>query len=209
MMQDKKSEKEVDVEFLEDKHEERTHESLTDKSSEIQHDESNKKGIKIKPEKKKLKDSLRLKYENLNEQFLRLRAEFANYKKRVEKEQSDYLLFIRGEIIKNILPALDDFDHMFEKSEGENNETSILEGVKLIYEKLIQVLKDNGIEKIEAIGKDFDPQIHEALLMQKTLNKNENGKVINVFQAGYTIKGKLLRPSKVIVGEYDESLEKD
>ena len=119
------------------------------------------------------------------------------------------MIFIKGEIIKNILPALDDFDHMFEKSEGDDNEKSVLEGVKLIYEKLIQVLKDNGVEKIEAIDKDFDPQIHEALMMQKTSNKDENGKVISVFQAGYTIKEKLLRPSKVIVGDYNEYLEKN
>jgi molecular chaperone GrpE len=79
----------------------------------------------------------------------------------------------------------------------------------MIYDKFIGVLKDQGIEKIEALDHEFNPQLHEAMLMQPVENFDKNGKVIAVFQEGYVLNNRLLRPSKVVVGEYAEPKNKN
>ncbi len=206
MTVNKNTEKEIPVDFLEE--EEKVPEQETESVKESKHPkETSKRTKKSKGELKKKSDEFKGKYEELNEQFLRIRAEFANYKKRVERDQTEFSIYLKGEVIKNFLPILDDFDHMIQKSENNADEKSILEGAKMIYEKFIQVLKDYGVEKIEALNAEFDPQIHEAMMMQKIDDQDKNGKVINVFQEGYRMKERLLRPSKVIVGDYQSAKE--
>ncbi len=206
MVDHKKDAKEIPIEFLEDEEkehskEDKDQEDLDEKLSS----ETSKKEKKSNEEHKKKKDDYKVKYEDLNDQFIRLRSEFANYKRRVEREQLEFADYIKGEYIKKILPVLDDFEHMLSKSNKEGNEESVLEGAKMIFEKLGQSLKELGVERIDAIGAEFDPQIHEALMMQKVFDKKENGKIISVFQHGYKIKDRLIRPSKVIVGEFEKS----
>ncbi|MEJ2636692.1 MAG: nucleotide exchange factor GrpE [Calditrichia bacterium] len=106
-------------------------------------------------------------------------------------------------MIKKILPVLDDFKHMLEKS-GENaGEDSVLDGARMIYDKLNKILEAEGLSVIDALGQEFDPQIHEAMMIQKTAEKQNHNKIIGVFQEGYKIKDRLLRPTKVVVGNYD------
>ncbi len=206
MTENKNTEKEIPVDFLEG--EEKVPEQERESIKESKHTkETSKRTKKSKGELKKKSDEFKRKYEELNEQFLRIRAEFANYKKRVERDQAEFSIYLRAEVIKNFLSILDDFDHMIQKTENNVNEESILEGAKMIYEKFIQVLKDYGVEKIEALDTEFDPQIHEAMMMQKIDDQDKNGKVINVFQEGYIMNERLLRPSKVIVGDYQQAKE--
>ncbi len=206
MTENKNTEKEIPVDFLEG--EEKVPEQERESIKESKHaKETSKRTKKSKGELKKKSDEFKRKYEELNEQFLRIRAEFANYKKRVERDQAEFSIYLRAEVIKNFLSILDDFDHMIQKTENNVNEESILEGAKMIYEKFIQVLKDYGVEKIEALDTEFDPQIHEAMMMQKIDDQDKNGKVINVFQEGYRMNERLLRPSKVIVGDYQQAKE--
>ncbi len=206
MTENKNTEKEIPVDFLEG--EEKVPEQERESIKESKHTkETSKRTKKSKGELKKKSDEFKRKYEELNEQFLRIRAEFANYKKRVERDQAEFSIYLRAEVIKNFLSILDDFDHMIQKTENNVNEKSILEGAKMIYEKFIQVLKDYGVEKIEALDTEFDPQIHEAMMMQKIDDQDKNGKVINVFQEGYRMNERLLRPSKVIVGDYQQAKE--
>ncbi len=206
MTENKNTEKEIPVDFLEG--EEKVPEQERESIKESKHTkETSKRTKKSKGELKKKSDEFKRKYEELNEQFLRIRAEFANYKKRVERDQAEFSIYLRAEVIKNFLSILDDFDHMIQKTENNVNEKSILEGAKMIYEKFIQVLKDYGVEKIEALDTEFDPQIHEAMMMQKIDDRDKNGKVINVFQEGYRMNERLLRPSKVIVGDYQQAKE--
>lgn len=205
-MVNNKDSKEIPVEFLEEQDVKATDEMNNHSNPAADKTETPRKMFKkSKDEHKKKKDEYKIKYQELNEQFLRFRAEFANYKKRVEKEQIEFADYIKGEIVKKILPILDDFDHMMQKSNGEENEQSVIEGAKMIYEKLFQSLKEYGVEKVEALGKEFDPQVHEALMMQKISDKENNGKVVSVFQEGYKLRDRLLRPSKVVVGEYDDA----
>ncbi len=141
---------------------------------------------------------------NLEEQNLRLRAEFANYKRRVEKEKEEFALYIKAELFKKFLPVLDDFKNMIEKTQTGDNNQSVLDGVKLIYEKFQQILEREGMQKIEALGQDFDPEFHEALMLKPIEDESQHNKVVEVFQEGFMLKDRLLKPSKVVVGKYEE-----
>lgn len=206
MISKKSGEKEIPVDFPED-------DASTTVQENDQPSDGRESGEKVSSHKnkhekdsyKKKYNDLNQKYTELNEQFLRLRAEFANYKKRVEREQLELADYIKGEFIKKLLPILDDFKHMLEKSGDNANEKSVLEGAKMIYDKFYQILRNEGLERIEALGKDFDPQIHEAMMMQKTDKPEEHHKVLSVFQDGYKLKDRLIRPSKVVVGMHEDN----
>lgn len=201
MNKNKKNGQDIPVEYLEEKD---SPESAGTPSEE-KPEETIKPSPKTKKDKyKKAYEEYVEKYRNLNEQFLRFRAEFANYKKRVEREQIEYTDYLKGEFLKKLLPVLDDFNHMLDKTEQGTSEESVLEGAKLINDKLFKILASDGLEKIEAEGMEFDPQVHEAMMMQKTTDKKNNHIVLSVFQDGYKLKERLLRPAKVIVGDYQE-----
>jgi molecular chaperone GrpE len=204
MSEQKKDEKEIPVDYLEENESEKSEMESVDNDRSEYH-ETSKKSKKSREDSKKKLNIYKKKYEELNDQFLRFRAEFANYKKRVEREQIEYSDYLKGELVKKLLPVLDDFDHMMDKSEGKDSKGSILEGAQMIHGKFLDILKDYGVEKIESLGKQFDPQVHEALMMEKIDDETKNGVVINVYQEGYKLKDKLLRPSKVIVGDFHKN----
>ncbi len=207
MDEDKKAGKEIEVEFIEEEAKNDPDSAPDVEASEEK--ESHRKMKKSKDDSKRKSEEFQKKYEDLHEQFLRLRAEFANYKKRMEREQIEFSEYLKGEVVKKFLVILDDFDHMIQKSEGEENQKSLLEGAQMIYEKFIGVLKEQGIQRIEALDQEFNPELHEAMLMQPVENSDKNGKVIAVFQEGYVLNNRLLRPSKVVVGEYAEPEDKN
>lgn len=150
-------------------------------------------------------EKLRSEYDILNDQFLRLRAEFVNYRKRVERENLELAAYLKAEIFKKILPIVDDFEQMFRNSGDGSNEASILEGAKMIYNKLMNTLQSEGLEKIEALNQEFDPQVHEAMMMQPVEDPGKHNKVITVFQDGFKIKDRLIRPTKAIVGNFSQT----
>ena len=127
----------------------------------------------------------------------------------MEREQIEFSDYVKREIVKKLLPILDDFEHMFKNPEIEAGNKSLWEGAKMIYDKLSLILSDFGVQKIQALGSEFDPQIHEAIMMQNTDRKDHNGKVISVFQEGYLLNDRLIRPSKVVVGQYFNPEEKN
>jgi molecular chaperone GrpE len=200
MGEEKKNAKEIEVEYLDEEH---TNDEKMSKQPTKHADVSSRKKMKKgKDTSKKKSDEYRQKYEDVNEQFLRLRAEFANYKRRVEREQIEFSEYLKGEVIKEFLVVFDDFDQMLQKTESENNQKSILEGAKIIYNKFIEILKNQSVKKIDALGAEFNPQYHEAMLMQPVEDTAKSGKIISVFQEGFTLNERLLRASKVVVGEY-------
>lgn len=152
-----------------------------------------------------LKTRLMNRVKAAEEQNLRLRAEFANYKRRVEKEQFEYVLYSKSEILKSLLPVVDDFKLMIDKSSAGENRDSVLEGARMIYEKFVQILEKEGLEKIDALGQEFDPEQHEALMMKPTEVEAEHNVIVEVFQDGFRLKDRLLRPSKVIVGQFEKN----
>ena len=142
--------------------------------------------------------------QSAEEQNKWLRAEFANYKISVERKQQETVTYIKGDIIKELLPIVDDFKILVDTSESNEKKAGISQGAKMIYEKLLNILEKQGLVKIEALGETFDPNIHEALMMRPTNDKDAHEKVIEVFQDGFTLHEKLIRPTKVVVGQYEE-----
>jgi len=125
-------------------------------------------------------------------------AELDNYKKRAVKEKAEIIKYGKEEVIKDILPFVDSLDRALEHADSSTDIQSFKEGLQLIQEQLLCCLKKHGVEVIECAGKDFDPNFHEAM-MQVDSEHHEANKVINEFQRGYLLNGRLLRPSRVSV----------
>jgi len=205
MTEDKNKEKEIPVEFIENSQSETRPEEEQPQMAEAESvDYHPKKGKRLKDEHKKKLEEFQKKYDELNEQNLRLRAEFSNYKKRVDREQLELADYMKGVIIKKFLPIMDDFDRMLKVSDVEVNNGNLLTGAQLIFDKFTKIISELGVEKIDAIGKDFNPQIHEAIRLQEVEEEEKNGKIISVFQDGYLLGERLLRASKVVVGQFEK-----
>ena len=148
---------------------------------------------------KKAADAEAKEAERKNE-YLRLMAEFDTFRRRTAEEKLELVKSASADTIKGLLPVLDDCEialAQLEKTEG--NEAAI-EGVQLIFNKLMAFLKTKGLERIEAKGEVFDTELHEAVTLFPAPTEDLKGKVIDVAQTGYTLGGKVLRFAKVIVG---------
>lgn len=137
------------------------------------------------------------------EKFLRKAAEFENYKRRTENDQLNLLNYAAESFIKKILPIVDDFERSMEHINDSNDYEKLKEGVQLIYNKLVKVLTEQGVRKIEAVGKPFDVHYHEAL-MQKADNSVPAHTVLEELEKGYIYKDKVIRHAKVIVSSEDQ-----
>ena len=141
------------------------------------------------------RDGLKKERDELKELVVRRQAEFDNFRKRTEKERSEYVQYAGAEIVKEVLPILDDFDRAL-KNSGASAEYA--KGVEMIYGRLYDALKKSGLEPIDAEGKMFDPYLHQAV--ERVESKDAaDGTILSEFQRGYNFKGKLLRPSMVKV----------
>jgi len=134
------------------------------------------------------------------DKYLRISAEFENYKKRVSKDRTDLINFSNEKLLRDLLPVLDSLDRALDHVSNSGDFDAFVEGLGLINEKLQGMLEKHGVEKIEAVGKDFDPNYHEAL-MQVENGTYGNNKVVEEFEKGYLLNGRLLRPSKVTVSK--------
>ena len=133
--------------------------------------------------------------EALNVKYLRLMADFQNYKKRVEKEKSDIYTYANEKLITDFLTVIDNFERALEH---ECADESYAEGMKLIFGQFIGALEKAGLEEIKALGEDFDPMFHNAVMMDSN-DAYESNKVTNVMQKGYMLNKKVIRPSMVMV----------
>ena len=126
----------------------------------------------------------------------RERADFNNYKKRVEQEKKDSVNWGNAELIKSILPVIDDMERAFSMIDHKFKSETWVEGFRQIQRKLQDVLRSQGCTEIECLGQPFDPNIHEAI----AYDDGDEGKIINEHRKGYKIKDKVLRASQVVVG---------
>ncbi|HRI32203.1 MAG TPA: nucleotide exchange factor GrpE [Saprospiraceae bacterium] len=150
----------------------------------------------------KLSETEALK-EALNEQkdkYLRLFAEFDNYKKRTFKEKMDTIRNASQELIQEILPVLDDFERAQKWAEQQKDESLFPEGMRLLQHKLQTILKSKGLEPIESIGQTFDPNYHEAIT-EIAAGDDMKGKVVDSIERAYTLNDKIIRFAKVVVGK--------
>lgn len=139
--------------------------------------------------------------DELRDKFLRLYAEFDNYKKRTLKEKMELMKTASQDIIVALLPVLDDFDRAKKNAEDESNAEVFSDGVRLVYQKLYNVLKARGLEPMETNGEVFDPELHEAVTEIPAPSEEMKGHIIDTIEKGYKLNDKIIRHAKVVVGK--------
>ena len=160
-------------------------EETSEEAAEDSGKESGEENEEVKDEGKEEEGELR---------YLRLMADFQNYKKRVEKEKRDLYSYANEKIMNDLLTVMDNFERALEHDADEN----FKEGIEMIFKQLSDVLEKDGLAEIPALGEEFDPNVHSAVMTEET-EDYESGKVSGVMQKGYTLNGKVIRPAMVKV----------
>ena len=144
----------------------------------------------------------KLQQENtaLNDKYLRLFAEFDNYKRRTQKERIELLQTASKDVVISLLPVLDDFERALKATENTTEVDAIREGVMLIQTKLNSILSNKGLKPIESLNHTFDTDLHEAITKIPAANDKLKGKVVDELEKGYTLNDKVIRFAKVVVG---------
>ena len=137
----------------------------------------------------------------MNDRYLRLVAEFDNFKKRNAKERLEWMKNAGQDIIQSILPTLDDFNRAVKQMETSKDIASVKDGVQLIHNKLKSTLEGRGLKQLESIGQEFNPELHEAITEIPAPTEELKGKVVDEIESGYSLNDKMLRYAKVIVGK--------
>ncbi|MEM6260903.1 MAG: nucleotide exchange factor GrpE [Bacteroidota bacterium] len=135
------------------------------------------------------------------DQYKRLNADFINFRRRKEKEMTDTIIFANQELMKQLLTIVDDFERSLQAMEKTDNVEALKNGIEGVDRNMKRILTKAGLEPIEAIGADFDPAIHEAIANIPVQEPEKDGKVIDEVEKGYKLKDKVIRFSKVVVGE--------
>jgi len=141
------------------------------------------------------RDQLATEKADLQDCLLRRQADFENFRRRVERERSDFVQYACMDLVKELLPVLDDFERALQV---ETSDKDYARGVELIYQRLLETLKKQGLEPIDTAGRLFDPNLHQGLDRVET-TEAEDQAILQEYQRGYNFKGKLLRPSLVKV----------
>ncbi len=139
--------------------------------------------------------------EELQEKYVRLSAEFDNYRKRTLKEKMDLIKLASEDILLKLLPVMDDLDRALQTMNEATDCKAMKEGVDLIHNKFKEFLSSNGIKEINALNEEFDTDLHEAVTKVTVPSKKMKGKVVDVIEKGYFLHDKVIRYSKVVIGE--------
>ena len=180
-----KEEQKVQEENIEEKVNESNADNVSEDSTE-----QNAKSSEVADEASEWKDK-----------YLRLVAEFDNYRKRTLKEKMDLIASGGEDVIKSLLAIMDDIDRALDAMTKSNDIEAIRQGIMLIHQKLLDTLHAKGVEEISAIGQELDTDLHEAVAKFPVAEEEKKGKVIDVVQKGYKLKDKVVRFAKVVVGE--------
>lgn len=178
---------ESNEEILEESVEEEVNEDATEQE-EIETEET------IEDELETLKESLQASVDK----YMRLQAEFQNFKKRQEKQRKDLIKYSHGEVIKDILPIIDNFERAIESSKDDRNAASLLEGIEMIKKSFDDFLEKNKVETIETTGEKFDTKYHHAVMKEETEEYDHN-EIIQELQKGYILEDKVIRHAMVKV----------
>jgi molecular chaperone GrpE len=172
-------------------------------TSELKTQKPKKKKEEIEKEIQELKIKLEEKEKEAKENYdrmLRLAADLENYKKRALKEKEDWRKFANEDLIKAILPFVDNLERAVNHAEKVEDANVLIEGVRLTLQQLHQTLNKFGVSPVESVGKPFDPTIHEAMVVIET-DQHEPNQVLEEFQKGYFLNDRLLRPATVSVAK--------
>lgn len=138
---------------------------------------------------------------SLKDKYLRQIAEFDNYRKRTLKEKTELILNGGQKVLEALLPIMDDLDRAVDNISKSDNVDTLKEGVDLIINKLTKTLTDQGLKRMETIGKEFDTDYHEAVALIPAQNEEQKNHVIDCIQPGYLLNDKVIRHAKVVVGQ--------
>jgi len=170
-------------------------------------DGKHQKNKKKKEDKEKELQELKKKFEEKakelkeeHDRLLRVAADFDNYKKRAAREKEEWTKFANEDLIKSILPFIDNLERAINHAEKVEDTGVLIEGVRLTLQQILQTLSKFGVTPIESLGKPFDPTIHEAMLVVET-DQHEPNHVVEEFQKGYFLSNRLLRPATVSVSK--------
>ena len=187
--------------------------SQKDTSKEIKIEDNSQETIKEKVEANEVEtdatneeatdeiNELKEQLASLQDKYLRQIAEFDNYRKRILKEKSELILNGGEKVISSLLPVLDDFERALINIKKGGDETTLLQGTELIYQKLLSTLESQGLSKIKTEKEDFNTDFHEAVAMVSVDDESMKGKDVDCVQTGYTLNNKVIRHSKVAVGQ--------
>ena len=169
-------------------------------------DKTASKSKKNKPEDKEVEknsseNEIQKEDQDFKEKYIRLYSEYENYRKRTAKEKIDLITSASENVIKELLPILDDFERAIDNNKNVEDASVLKEGFDLKYSKMHKGLINQGLKPMEANGKDFDSEIHEAITKIPAPNEKLKGKVVDVIEKGYQINEKVIRYAKVVVGE--------
>lgn len=135
------------------------------------------------------------------DKYLRLLADFTNFKNRAARERIELISTASRDILSALLPVLDDFDRAKHNAELTDSREQFSEGVQLVYQKLYNTLRQQGLEVMESNGEPFDPELHEALTEIPAPSEDLKGRVVDTIEKGYQLNGKIIRHAKVVVGK--------
>lgn len=141
------------------------------------------------------------KYLDVNDRFVRLYAEFENFRKRTNKEKVDLISNASAGVLKDLLPIIDDFERAISNNENVEESTVLKEGFSLIYNKFKGILEQKGLKAMEAKGESFDSELHEAIANIPAPSEDLKGKVVDDVEKGYFLHDKVIRFAKVVVGQ--------
>ncbi len=150
---------------------------------------------------KELLQQKELEVEKEKKEYLFLMAEFDNFRKRTVRERADLIKSASEKALKGLLPIVDDFERGLDAIRDTTDAEAVKEGMKLIYNKFVKYLADNGVKEIESTGKPFDTELHEAVAMVPAEKEDEKGTVKDTVQKGYMLNDKVLRHAKVVVSQ--------
>jgi len=145
-------------------------------------------------------DNLQKEKGELFGKLQRVSADYANFQKRAPKQITDTIAYEKEKIIKTLLPSLDNLEHTLQNAHSAENLDVLIKGIQIVYDQMLDILKSHNVEQIKAVGEKFDPALHQAM-MQKAQPDTEENIVLEEFQKGYKLNGRVIRPSKVIVNK--------
>lgn len=186
-----------------EKQEEINDQKLVEETAGLKKDEAEEetKELEEELEEKSNEEVLEERLAELQDKYLRLSAEYDNYRKRTLREKVELLDGAKEDVFKNILHVVDDFERALGIIESAKDLEAVKEGMNLIYSKFKAYLKQQGLTEIEALNKEFDTDQHEAITKIPVENKKKKGKVVDVIEKGYKLREKVVRFSKVVIGE--------
>ena len=182
---------ELNVEETKDTAEEQPQDDQAEEAAPLTHEEQLEKEL----------EDAQAVIEEQKDKYLRLSAEFDNYRKRTMKEKAELILNGGEKSISSILPVIDDFQRAINTMETAKDVKAVKEGVELIYNKFMAVMAQNGVKVIETKDQPLDTDYHEAIAVIPAPSEEQKGKILDCVQTGYTLNDKVIRHAKVVVGE--------